>query len=56
MTGSAWFKTLAIIAASVTTSLTPIYGKEHWYIAFVGVANGLALVANSVVKGTSSGS
>lgn len=55
MTDKTWFRSLSIIAASVATSLQPVYGKDKWYIAVSAVAYALALVAPSAIKPTSSG-
>lgn len=48
LTAASWFKTLAIVAVSVASSLTPVYGHDKWYAAVYAVAGALALAANSV--------
>lgn len=48
MITSAWFKTLATIGVSVTASLAPTYGKDHWFAILAAVTGALALVAGSV--------
>lgn len=50
MTSAPWFKSLATIGITVTASLAPVYGKDHWYIILAAVTGAIALAAQSVVK------
>lgn len=46
---AAWLRTIAPIIAVVVTALTPVYGKEAWFVALVAIASAIGLAAPTVL-------
>lgn len=50
MSAATIFRVVAAVVGAAATALQPVYGKQPWYVAVVGVGAALALLAPSVVR------